>query len=89
MSMTGRVHLDLSTCEPRSMAGRCSLLAVVPKGARAVIQVGGLAVEPGAVREIRAHERRLELTIEGEPHAVPNWLSAIRDGLPGELVALP
>ena len=87
--MTGRVHMDLTDVPPRAMAGRVSLLAVVPDGAHAIVKVGGLAVEPRAVRELRAHERRLELVIEGDPHAVPNWLSAIRDGLPGELAVLP
>ena len=87
--MTGRVHLDLTDLSPDRMRGRVSLLAVVPDGANVIVRVGSLAVEPGAVRELRAHERRLELVIEGDPHAVPNWLSAIRDGLPGELVVLP
>ena len=87
--MTGRVLLDLTTAKPSRMASRVSLLAVVPGGAHAVVRIGNLAVEPGAVRELRTHERRLELVIEGDPHAVPNWLSAIRDGLPYELVALP
>ena len=87
--MTGRVHLDLTDAPPSRMAGRLSHLAVVPDGAHAIVQVGNLAVEPGAVRELRAHERRLELVIEGNPHAVPNWLSAVRNGLPGELVVLP
>jgi len=87
--MTGRVYLDLTDVLPPRMAGRVSLLAVVPDAAHAVVRVGGLAVEPGAVRELRAHERRLQLVVEGDAHAVPNWLSAIRDGLPGELVALP
>jgi hypothetical protein len=87
--MTGRVHLNLTDAPPSRMAGRVSLLAVVPNGAHAVVQVGSLVVEPGAVRELWVHERRLELVIEGDPHAVPNWLSAIRSGLPGELVVLP
>lgn len=87
--MTGRVHLDLTDCHPQRMGGRVSLLAVVPDGVQAVVYVGNLAAEPSAVRELRAHGRRLDLVIEGDPHAVPNWLSAIRDGLPGELVVLP
>jgi hypothetical protein len=87
--ISGRVHLDLTDAPPSRMAGRVSLLAVVPKGAHVIVEVGNLAVEPGAVRELRTHERRLDLVIEGDPHAVANWLSAIHNGLPGELVVLP
>lgn len=87
--LTGQVRLDLTTLAPDRMAGRASLLTTVPDGASAALYVGSLAVEPSAVRIIRAHQRRLNLVIEGEPYAVPNWLEAVRSGLPGELVVLP
>jgi len=61
--------MDLTDVPPRAMAGRVSLLAVVPDGAHAIVKVGGLAVDgaPGPLTW-----RRLQ-TVVGSP----------ADGIPG------
>ena len=87
--LTGCVRLDLSTVDPDKMAKRLSVLGTVPDGAAVSVYVGPRAPEPGAIRALRGCMVRLHVTIEGEPHSVPAWLSAIRDGLAGELVVLP
>lgn len=86
--LTGVVRLDLTGLAGKAerMHARAGVLASVPTGARVVVYVGPLGVEPSVVRVIRLHERRLRIEVEGEPFAVAKWLDAVRTGLGEELV---
>lgn len=79
--ITGTVRVDLTTVPRERQRHRASALGQAPNGARCVLIVGALAVEPEAVRVLREHVGRLELVdVQGEAHAVVAWIDAVRTG---------
>lgn len=84
--LTATVTIDLTTAsKPENMRHRVACLPDVPSGARVVIQVGALAVDPATVRVLALHERRLHLDVHGTPRSVRLWLAAVRTNL-GEVL---
>jgi len=79
VTLVGTVRLDLTDVKPERMRNRLACLPEIPTGARVVIVVGPLKVEPEAARLIALHERRLMIDVEGMPAAVRRWLTAVRD----------
>lgn len=84
MSLTGSVLVDLTNVSRDRMRHRVSALGDAPAGARAVVVVGALTVEPDAVRVLREHVDRLHVDVRGESHAVDQWLDALRNGFLGD-----
>lgn len=81
MTVTGTVLVDLRDVSRNRLRHRADALRQAPNGARAVVVVGALAVEPEAVRVLREHVDRLELVdVQGEARAVRQWLDALRAG---------
>ena len=78
MTVTGTVYLDLREVAPDRQRRRVAVLAAVPDGARVVVVVGPLAVQPDAVWLLRGQSHRLHLDIHGEEYAVRRWLDALR-----------
>lgn len=84
--LTATVVIDLTAARKSdNMRHRVACLPDVPSGARVVIRVGALAVDPATVRVLALHERRLHLDIQGTPRAVRLWLEAVRSNL-GEVL---
>ena len=80
MTLVGTVTIDLTDSTPERFRNRLACLPEIPSGARLVIRVGPLKVEPEAARLIALHERRLLVDIEGStPFAVRRWVDAVRD----------
>lgn len=86
MPVTGSIRIDLTDVEPMKMRHRAAILPQAPDGARVVLVVSALAVEPEAVRAFRPHVPRLHFDVHGEPYAVRRWVLALRHGM-GELIA--
>ncbi len=78
MTVTGTVYLDLREVARDRQRHRVAVLSAAPDGARVVVVVGPLAVQPDAVWLLREQSARLHLDIHGEPHAVRRWLDALR-----------
>jgi len=79
--ISGSVRLDLTAVKREKQRHRIAALSTAPDGARVVIYVGALAVEPDSVRLIREHGSRLLVDMQGEPFAVRRWLESLREGL--------
>lgn len=78
-TVTGTVLVDLRGVPRDRLRHRANALDRAPNGARAVVIVGALAVEPEAVRVLREHTDRLDrLDVQGEPDAVRQWVNALR-----------
>lgn len=79
MSICGTVLVDLRDVPRDRQRHRADALRLAPDGARVVVVVGALAVEPGAVRVLVEHGARLDvLEVQGEPGAVLEWVNALR-----------
>jgi hypothetical protein len=86
VSLTGCVSVDLSNKSADEMrAPVAAACAATPRGAELAVNVGALLPEPEAVRVLRHHVHRINITIHGTGRAVRLWVEAIRDGMPGEL----
>jgi hypothetical protein len=84
--LTATVFVDLTDdAEPDSMRHRVACLPDVPSGARVVVRVGALTIEPEVVRVLALHQRRLLLDVQGTPFAVRRWLEAVRTNM-GEVL---
>ncbi len=80
MSVTGTVRVDLTDVPRERQRHRAAALGGAPTGARVVLLVGALAVEPDAVRVVRDHADRLHVDVQGTVAAVQRWVGAIRTG---------
>jgi len=78
VTVTGTVYLDLRDVAADRQRRRVAVLAAAPDGARVVILVGSLAVQPDAARLLKEQSARLRLDIHGEEYAVRRWLDALR-----------
>lgn len=83
--LTATVVFDLTDAKPERMRNRVAGLPDVPSGARVILRVGALAPEPEVVRVVALHERRLQVDVQGTPHAVRGWLQALRTNM-GEVL---
>lgn len=83
--LTATVVFDLNGAKSGQMRNRVAALPDVPSGARVILRVGALAPEPDVVRVVALHERRLQIDVQGTPHAVRRWLDALRTNL-GEVL---
>ena len=84
--ITGTVVIDLTDAKRDRMRNRAWAAAQAPTGARVVLNVGALAVEPEALCLLQEHADRLTIDVHGTPFAVQRWVHALRHGL-GGLVA--
>jgi hypothetical protein len=80
VSLGGVAYFDLTPVPPDRWRHRLSSLRLVPPGARVVVVVGALAVEPEAARLLAEHAGRVSIEVWGEPTNVQRWHSAIRAG---------
>jgi hypothetical protein len=78
LKLEGTAWFDLTDSAPDRWRNRLASLPVVPDGARAVVVVGALAVEPEVARLLAEHAHRLVVDVWGQPVNVRRWLDAVR-----------
>ncbi len=78
--ITGTVRLDLTPVPVDRQRHRVAAAAMAPTGARVVLVVGALAVNWPALVLLREHLDRLDIDVQGEPHAVQEWVTGLRTG---------
>lgn len=81
MTISGRVYVDLRDVPEDKMRHRAGSIQYAPAGARALLIVGALRVEPQTIWELRKYADRYDIEVLGEPYAVGRWVEALRDGM--------
>lgn len=77
MSVSGRILVALDGVPRDHLRHRADDLRQAPDGARVVLIVGALAVEPEAVRVLLEHVDRLHIDVWGERYAMDQWVDAL------------
>jgi len=78
--ITGTVRVDLTDVDPTRQRHRAAAVEAAPDGARVVVVVAALTVEPATARLLRDHAHRLSIDVQGQPRAVQRWVDALRTG---------
>lgn len=79
--ISGSVKCDLTAVHEDRMRHRLyAVLSDTPTGARLVLHVGALIVDPPALDLLLQHTDRLSVDVQGEARAVRTWVAALRTG---------
>lgn len=80
--VSGSVYVDLTdVVEDKARLRVYRALMDCPAGARCVIYVGPLAVNPDVVPVIWEHGRHALIEMSGHGFAVRRWVDALRNGM--------
>lgn len=80
--ITGSVFVDLTDVhEDKARMRVHQALADAPPGARVVIYVGPLTVNPAVLPIVWEYGRHVTVEVSGHAFAVARWVEALRNGL--------